>query len=36
MIDDKAITALPLVALESVGPAGIFGRAFDSIRLLFK
>lgn len=36
MIDDKAVTALPLVALESVGSAGIFGRAWDSLRLLFK
>lgn len=36
MIDDKAVVELPLVALESVGPAGIFGRAWDSLRLLFK
>lgn len=35
MIDDKVVTELPLVALESVGPAGFLGRALDSIRLLF-
>ena len=36
MIDDKVFTELPLVALESVGPASFIGRAFDSLRLLFK
>lgn len=36
VIDDKTVTELPLVALESVGPAGIIGRAWDSLRLLFK
>jgi D-alanyl-D-alanine carboxypeptidase (penicillin-binding protein 5/6) len=35
-IDDKTVAELPVVALESVGPAGFFGRAWDSLRLMFK
>ncbi|GAA4020790.1 D-alanyl-D-alanine carboxypeptidase family protein [Actimicrobium antarcticum] len=33
MVDGKAIAEFPIVALETVGEAGIFGRAWDSIRL---
>jgi D-alanyl-D-alanine carboxypeptidase (penicillin-binding protein 5/6) len=32
--DGKTITELPLVALEEVTQASIFGRAWDSMRLL--
>lgn len=32
----KTITELPVLALEEVSQASIFGRALDSIRLLFK
>ncbi len=35
-IDGKPYRELPVVALESVPVAGIFGRAWDSLRLLFK
>ncbi|MBX3650470.1 MAG: D-alanyl-D-alanine carboxypeptidase [Burkholderiales bacterium] len=35
-IDGKPHTELPVVALENVPVAGIFGRAWDSLRLLFK
>ncbi|MBX3665231.1 MAG: D-alanyl-D-alanine carboxypeptidase [Burkholderiales bacterium] len=35
-IDGKPHAELPVVALESVPVAGIFGRAWDSLRLLFK
>jgi D-alanyl-D-alanine carboxypeptidase (penicillin-binding protein 5/6) len=35
-IDGKPLAELPVVALESVPVAGIFGRAWDSLRLLFK
>ncbi|WP_353155705.1 D-alanyl-D-alanine carboxypeptidase family protein [Herminiimonas fonticola] len=31
--ENKVITELPVLALEQVGPAGMFGRALDSIRL---
>ncbi len=31
--DNKVITELPVLALEQVGQAGMFGRALDSIRL---
>lgn len=34
--DGKVYAELPVVALEQVGPAGFFGRAFDSMRLWFK
>lgn len=35
-IDGRPHAELPVVALESVPVAGIFGRAWDSLRLLFK
>jgi D-alanyl-D-alanine carboxypeptidase (penicillin-binding protein 5/6) len=35
-LDDRTISEQPLVALEAVGPAGWFGRAWDSVRLWFK
>lgn len=34
--DGKEITSLPVVALEQVNQATVFGRAWDSIRLLVK
>lgn len=34
-IDDQQIAAYPLVALEAVDTAGIFGRAWDSVQMLF-
>ncbi|MES2743074.1 MAG: D-alanyl-D-alanine carboxypeptidase family protein [Pseudomonadota bacterium] len=36
MVDGKALLDLPVVALESVSQATIFGRAWDSIRLWLK
>jgi D-alanyl-D-alanine carboxypeptidase (penicillin-binding protein 5/6) len=33
--DGKVMTELPVVALEQVGQAGLFGRALDSIRMRF-
>jgi D-alanyl-D-alanine carboxypeptidase (penicillin-binding protein 5/6) len=36
MLDGKAVAEYPVLALEQVGQASIFGRAWDSIRLLFK
>ncbi|EJL88513.1 D-alanyl-D-alanine carboxypeptidase [Herbaspirillum sp. CF444] len=36
MLGDKTVTALPVVALESVGPGGFLGRVWDSLRLMFK
>jgi D-alanyl-D-alanine carboxypeptidase (penicillin-binding protein 5/6) len=36
MIDGKAWTELPVVALEQVNQASIFGRAWDSMRLWMK
>lgn len=36
MLDGKPYRELPVVALESVPVAGILGRSWDSIRLLFK
>ena len=35
-IDGKPYRELPVVALEAVPVAGIFGRTWDSLRLLFK
>lgn len=35
-LDGKPYRELPVVALESVPIAGIFGRAWDTLRLLFK
>lgn len=36
MIDGKAVAELPVLALEQVNQASIFGRAWDSIRLMMK
>jgi D-alanyl-D-alanine carboxypeptidase (penicillin-binding protein 5/6) len=36
MLAGKPYRELPVVALESVPVAGILGRGWDSIRLLFK
>ncbi len=36
MVDDKPLLTLPVVALEEVSQASIFGRAWDSIRLWLK
>ncbi|MBC7574785.1 MAG: D-alanyl-D-alanine carboxypeptidase [Herminiimonas sp.] len=36
MVDGKAVTELPVLALEQIPQASIFGRAWDSVRLLFK
>ena len=36
MVDDKVITELPVLALEQVNQASIFGRAWDSLRLWMK
>ncbi|MBC3882778.1 D-alanyl-D-alanine carboxypeptidase [Undibacterium sp. LX40W] len=36
MLDGKPVVEFPVVALEQVSQASIFGRAWDSIRLLFK
>jgi D-alanyl-D-alanine carboxypeptidase (penicillin-binding protein 5/6) len=36
MLDGKAIAEFPVLALEQVNQASIFGRAWDSIRLMFK
>jgi D-alanyl-D-alanine carboxypeptidase (penicillin-binding protein 5/6) len=35
-IDGKPYRELPVVALEAVPVAGMFGRTWDSLRLLFK
>jgi D-alanyl-D-alanine carboxypeptidase (penicillin-binding protein 5/6) len=35
-LDGKPYAELPVVALEDIALAGIFGRGWDSIRLLFK
>lgn len=34
--DGKTVTELPVVALEQVNQASVFGRAWDSVRLLLK
>ena len=36
MVDGKPVSELPVLALEQIGQAGIFGRAWDSMRLMFK
>jgi D-alanyl-D-alanine carboxypeptidase (penicillin-binding protein 5/6) len=36
MVDGKPLLTLPVVALEEVSQATIFGRAWDSLRLMFK
>jgi len=35
-LEDKPIAEFPLVALEPVGPAGLIGRAWDTLRLWIK
>jgi serine-type D-Ala-D-Ala carboxypeptidase (penicillin-binding protein 5/6) len=35
-LDGKPLAEYPLLALEAVGPAGIFGRAWDTLRLWIK
>jgi D-alanyl-D-alanine carboxypeptidase (penicillin-binding protein 5/6) len=35
-LDGKQAAEFPLVALEEVGPANMFGRAWDTVRLWFK
>ena len=35
-IDDKPVEQLPVVALEDVESAGLFGRLVDSVKLWFK
>jgi len=34
--DGKPLTEYPLVALDAVGAAGLFGRAWDTLRLWIK
>jgi anaerobic selenocysteine-containing dehydrogenase len=34
--NDKVVAELPVVALEDVAVAGIFGRGWDALRLMFK
>jgi len=36
MVDDKVLLELPVVALETINQATIFGRAWDSMRLWMK
>ena len=36
VIDGKPLRELPVVALESVPLAGIFGRGWDALRLMFR
>lgn len=36
MVDGKPVVELPVLALEPVDQAGVFGRAWDSVRLWFK
>jgi serine-type D-Ala-D-Ala carboxypeptidase (penicillin-binding protein 5/6) len=36
MLEDKPFAEYPVVALEAVPPAGIFGRAWDTLRLWIK
>jgi D-alanyl-D-alanine carboxypeptidase (penicillin-binding protein 5/6) len=35
-LDGKPVAEYPLVALEAVGPAGLIGRAWDTLRLWIK
>ena len=35
-VDGKPIADLPVVALETVAPAGFFGRAWDALRMMVK
>ena len=34
MADNKVVSEIPLQALEQINQATIFGRAFDSVRLM--
>ncbi|GAC1406235.1 MAG: D-alanyl-D-alanine carboxypeptidase family protein [Burkholderiaceae bacterium] len=36
VVDGKAVSELPVLALEPIRQASIFGRAWDSVRLMFK
>ncbi|MBC7415115.1 MAG: D-alanyl-D-alanine carboxypeptidase [Herminiimonas sp.] len=36
MVDGKSVSDLPVLSLEQIPQASIFGRAWDSVRLLFK
>ncbi|MEB0014823.1 D-alanyl-D-alanine carboxypeptidase, partial [Glaciimonas sp. Cout2] len=36
MLDGKVAAEFPVFALEQVEQASIFGRAWDSVRLMFK
>ena len=36
MVDGKPVSELPVLALEQIPQASIFGRAWDSVRLMFK
>jgi D-alanyl-D-alanine carboxypeptidase (penicillin-binding protein 5/6) len=36
MLDGKSVAEFPVQALEQVDQASIFGRAWDSMRLMFK
>ena len=35
-VDGQPFREIPVVALEDVGPAGIFGRGWDTLRLMFR
>ena len=35
-LDDQLISEHPLVAIEAVPPAGLLGRAWDTLRLWFR
>ncbi|MEG1968645.1 MAG: D-alanyl-D-alanine carboxypeptidase family protein [Burkholderiaceae bacterium] len=35
-LGDRVVAEVPLVALQNVGPAGFFGRAYDAIRLMLR
>ena len=34
-IDGREIASVPVLALEKIDGAGVFGRAFDTVRLWF-
>jgi D-alanyl-D-alanine carboxypeptidase (penicillin-binding protein 5/6) len=36
VLDGQPFRQVPVVALEDVGPAGIFGRGWDTLRLMFR
>lgn len=35
-LGDRLVAEVPLVALQNVGPAGFFGRAYDAVRLMLR